>query len=110
MAAPLYGKEIVYLRESAAIGRIEAVRITGIHMGKDGWLYTISASMSPPSEGMFMDRRSLVSTAIVYFTEDEFITLQGAYDLAIDNAQRILNQLIASRDRLFPTEVTSGTD
>lgn len=110
MAAPTYSYgQVVYLRESAALGILEAMRISGVHQGKDGWLYTVNASLSPPTPGSFADRRSLVSTQVLYYSESEFVSLCDAYLLAEANAKRRYDQIKAQRQVYCPDEPTSGT-
>jgi len=106
---PLYGLgDVVYLKESAALGFIEAVRIGGVHLGKDGWVYSISTSMVPPSPGMFLDRRSLVGTQILLYTEDELVTVCDAYVLAEANAKIQYERIKAQRQALCPDNPTAS--
>jgi hypothetical protein len=107
---PLYEfGQVVYLRESAATGFIEPVKISGVHRGKDGWLYTINVTMSPPSSGGFGDRRSMVNTQLLYYSESEFVTVCDAYLLAEANAKLAYDRIKAQRRALCPDEPTSGT-
>jgi hypothetical protein len=108
--------DVVYLRESAALGFLEAVKVNGIHLGRDsdGWLYTVNASLSPPSAGAYMDRRSHVSTQILYYGEDEFVTHCDALVLAEANARVAYEKLKAQRQVYCPdqpsTNPTAGTN
>lgn len=107
---PLYGPgDVVYFRESAALGFIEAVKVSGVHLGKDGWQYSINASLSPPSPGVFLDRRSLVGTQVLLYTEDELVTVCDAYTLAEANAKLNYERLKAQRQALCPDNPTTGT-
>jgi len=85
---PLYGPgDTAYFKESAAIGVLEAVRISGAHLGQNGWVYSVNATMSPPSVGGYQERRSQISTQIIYYTEDEFLSLCDAMLLVEANAK-----------------------
>ena len=107
---PLYSYgTVVYFKESAALGFIEAIRISGVHQGINGWMYSINTAMGPGSPGGFQDRRSLVNTQVLYYSEDEFVTLRDAYLLAEANAKLTYDKLKAQRQSLFPDEPT-GTD
>ena len=102
---------VVYLKESAALGFIERMRISGVHLHQNGWVYTIDASLSPPSPGNFVDRRSHINTQQLYFSEDEFVTLCDAYLLAEANAKATYDRIKASRQTFCPeSDVTAGTD
>ncbi len=94
--------QVVYFRESAANGFIEAVRISGVHLGKDGWLYTINASLTPPSGGIFTDRRSRVNTQILHYSESELVTVCEAYVLAEASAKLTYDRIKAQRESLCP--------
>lgn len=109
MTNPLYAPgDVVYLRESAAMGFLEAVKISGAHIGKDGWQYSINASMSPPA-GAYLDRRSGIGTQVLYYTEDEFVTVCDAYVLAEANAKLNYDRIKAQRQALCPDNPTAGT-
>jgi hypothetical protein len=109
-STPLYGYgQVVYLRESAALGFIEPVKISGVHLGKDGWLYTINATLSPPSPGGFGDRRSLVNTQLLYYSEGEFVLVCDAYLLAEANAKLNYERIKTQRQALCPDNPTAGT-
>ena len=74
--APVYSpRDVVYIKESAALGFLEAVVINTVVRTNDQWLYTIRVgTASPVAPPIYGDRRSLVHGATVYFTEDELIT------------------------------------
>lgn len=102
---------VVYLKESAALGFLEAVTISGVHATSNSWLYTINASLSPPSPGNYLDRRSMVNTQQLYYSEDEFVTKCDAYVLAEANAKATYDRIKATRRTFCPDlEITSGTD
>lgn len=103
--APTYGEgDTVYLRESAALGFLEAVIINGITRNNGKWIYTIRTGVSSPiAPTVYGDRRSLVHAKTLYFSEDELITICDALDLAEANAQRVLDKLRAQRVALCPS-------
>lgn len=96
---PLYDTgQVVYLRESAAIGLIEPVRISGIMLGPDGgWLYSISASPANQAPGLYGDRRSLTNNATLWFSETELISQCDALLVAEANALKTYEQVHAQR-------------
>lgn len=98
----------VYLKESAALGFLEAVLISGVHLGQNGWMYSIDVNIQRPAPiAQYGDRKSLVNTATLFFSEEEFVELCDALTLAEVNAQLALNRLKAQRQALCPTG-TSG--
>lgn len=101
-----YG-DVVYLKESAAIGYLEAVKIAGLHYGQNGWLYSIAASFNPSSPGVVQERRSLIGTQTLYYSEDELVVHRDALVLAEANAKTQFERLRAQRQELYP-EI--GTD
>jgi len=105
---PLYDfNDIVYLRESAALGFIEPVRIAGISKVANTWTYTISMSVSQPTPvSHYGDRIHRVQGSVLYFTEEEFVLLCDALELAEANAQKQLDNLQAQRASLCDTEPT----
>lgn len=102
--APTYAEgDTAYLKESAALGFLEAVTISGIVRQRGKWAYTIRVGHSNPTAPRYYgDRTSLVNAQTIYFTEDELISLCDALTLAEENAQRILDQLQAQRASLCP--------
>jgi hypothetical protein len=86
--------EVVYIRESAAIGFLEPVRISGIHQKGSEWTYTIHiGSIGASSPWMTGDRRSLVHNSVLYFTENEFVTRQEAMQLTKSSLERKLTDI-----------------
>lgn len=95
--------DVVYLRESAAMGHLEAVSINGLSYNKGQWLYSIQARVgSPTAQSTFGDRTSAVNGQILQFTESELIVLCDALALAEANAQRTLDKIKAQRASLCP--------
>jgi len=102
MSAPLYDiGDSVYLRESAALGFIEAVRISGVSKQSTGWVYTIEArSAQPMAPTVYGDRIATTNRAILYFSEDEFLPLCDALNLAEEHALSVLSKIQAQKQRL----------
>jgi len=101
--------DTVYLRESAALGFLEAVRITGVHKYKDGWVYTIGSRVANPRHpATFGDRISHVHGQTLYFSEDEFVTHCDALFLAEANATNMLQRIQSQRMAICPTEFTGA--
>ncbi len=99
--------DIAYIKESAALGFIEAVKISGVHMYKDGWVYTISSMVANPQHAStYGDRVSFVHGQILYYSEDEFVSHCDALALAEANAQRNLERIQAQRLAICPTDLT----
>jgi len=104
MDAPLYDiGAVVYLKESAAIGHLEAVIISGATYSNSKWMYTIRAGRAQPTAVPYYgDRISAVNAKTLYFTEDELIVLCDALDLAEANAQRALDRIQIQKANLCP--------
>lgn len=98
--------DVVYLRESAAIGSLEAVKIWGVHLGQNGWVYTINASHPGHSGGL--DRRSNIGAQTLYYTEDEFLLLCDALVLVEVNAKAAYDRAKAQRQAFCPDNPTEG--
>lgn len=99
-----YG-EVVYLRESAAIGSLEAVKIGGVHQGQGGWLYSLNVAVGQVGH---LDRRSNVGTQVLYYTEDEFLPLCDALVLVEANAKAAYDRAKAQRQAYCPDNPTEG--
>lgn len=102
MSTPLYDiNDTVYLKESAALGFLEAVRISGIVKQAAGWLYTIEArSAQPTAPTLYGDRIAFTNRATLYFSEDELITLCNALDLAEAHALAVLSRIQAQKQEM----------
>jgi len=99
MNAPLYeiGQKL-YLRESAALGYLEAVQITGITLGEhSAWLYSYAQEVGQQQGSTYGDRRSLVFGKIIYLDESELVDYCTALGLVKANLQARMNEI----DRLF---------
>lgn len=100
--------DVVYFRESAALGFVEAVRISGVHLTSRGWLYTVSLHSQIPFVGMYNDRRSLINNETVFYSESELVSGREAYELAEAAALRNYERIRSQRESLFPNDVTAG--
>jgi hypothetical protein len=93
--------DIVYLRESAALGFLEPVRISGISKRGLEWVYSVYAGVAGAvSAGLYGDRRSYVHGGELLFTESEFVTEYQAMTLSKTILERQLenvNKLILSK-------------
>lgn len=96
-----YG-DTVYLRESAAVGSLEAVRIGGVHQGPNGWMYSLNYTSGA---GLF-DRRSAVATQTLFFSEDELLTFCDALVLVERNARAAYDRAVAMRQLHCPDNPT----
>jgi hypothetical protein len=109
---PLYDvNDTVYFKESAALGHLEAVTISGVLARGNTWLYTIHASRGQPTAvAHYGDRKTMTQGAVLYFSEDELILLCDALDLAEANAQAQLDRIQAQRAAMCSDdEPTAGT-
>jgi len=92
MATPTYQiNDIVYLKESAAKGFLEALRISGVSAYGSNWLYSIAVRNTSITTATFGDHhRTMMTNAIMYFTESEFINLCDALQMSKDYHERML--------------------
>lgn len=95
MQTPLYDVgNRVYLRESAAMGFLEPVVISGVMLGVGGWLYSWRAGPDPSASGRSSgDRRSFGSGHQLYLDESEIVDLCTAIGLAELNMMAALSRL-----------------
>lgn len=94
MAEPTYDiGTVVYLRESAAQGHLEAVKVDSITKDRTGgWVYTVAApGANPTAPSQFGDRKSFQSMGILYFTESELLTKCDALTLMESYFERQLS-------------------
>lgn len=97
---------VVYLKESAALGYIEPVKISGILRYQDSWVYTITNHAAQPRQAqIYGDRYTQIYDTHINFTENELLTLCDALDLAEANALRTL-QKIQDQKALYCSEET----
>jgi len=97
MSSPKYAEgNVVYLKESAALGFLEPVTISSMLRNNGAWLYTINTSAAPMTT-LYGDKRSLVHGSTLYFSEDEFVLMCDALDLAEAHAQRVLDKVKAQK-------------
>lgn len=105
MQLPKYApNDVVYFRESAAIGHLEAVTISGLSYYNGKWMYAIRAGrLLPTPVAQYGDRISMVNGQILQFSEEELIPICEALALAEANAILTLNRIQVQRAGLCPT-------
>ena len=82
MSNPKYNVgDPVYFRESAVFGFLESMTVSGVLSYPGGWMYTVQQPQTQITQ-TYGDRRSLVNNAILYFTENEFVSYCEALGLA----------------------------
>lgn len=99
-AAPIYNiGQIVYLRDSAAIGFLEAYIIGSIAHQPDGRIvYTLVTSLKQPSAVLTIGDRITGQKALpIKFFESDLIGYVEALDMCIQNLQTQLSTLQALR-------------
>lgn len=91
MKKPIYNRgDIVYLKSSSLIGRLDSFRIDNIYQkNKDQWLYEISIGKKPPERSVIGDSydKRTKEPKLVYF-EEELVSFQEALTSAIDTLTR----------------------
>ena len=99
MSVPAFAvNDVVYLRESAGIGILEAVKISGIRSHGVSWVYSIqSRSAMPDAPSVYGDRISHVNGQVLYFNEDELISQCQALTIMEDVVSRKLVQIQSMR-------------
>jgi len=103
--APKYDiGNVVYLRESAALGFLEPARISGISRRGPDWIYSIYVGLAgSTSANLFGDRRSMVHNNTLFFTEEEFVTELEALQLTKSNLERQLNSVNQQITSKYPS-------
>jgi len=112
--APLYSQgETVYLRDSAALGFLEAYVINSITHRPDGLIeYKLATHLKPPTANMTMgDRNTGRVLHQLTFFEGDLILFCEALSLAIDNTELQLARLqaVSLASGCVPDEGTDGT-
>ena len=104
MQNPKYDlNQVVYFRESAALGHLEPVVVSGIAYFNGKWIYTIRANRAlPVPVSQYGDRVNLTNGALLQFTEDELVILCDALVLAEANATNTLRRIQLQRVNLCP--------
>ena len=100
MSAPRYAiGDILYVKESAAVGALEAVIISGVEMQPDNmvWVYKVTLAGNPQARATFGDMIQYYGSAKLYWWESELVSACDAYDLAIDYLQARINTITALR-------------
>lgn len=83
MAEPTFNPgDVVYMRESAALGFLEAVRVSSVGAISDGdWTYTVAFDGKLPDVPTFGDRVNYRQPHSVEYRESELVSLCDAADL-----------------------------
>ena len=104
MNTPKYDiNQIVYLRESAAIGHIEPVKISGMQKRGKDWIYNVFAgTVGAVNAAYYGDRRSLINGSVLYFTEAEFVTEYEALKLTEANLEIQLSKVRSQISSRYP--------
>lgn len=102
MAQPLFSVgEMIYLKESAEAGFLEAYKVTSVSTsGDDQWVYSTTLGPKLPTSGSFGEKITYRDPRTLYFNESELLSFCDAAVLARASlAQRIdeLDDLIDSR-------------
>jgi len=107
MDAPLYEPgDVLYLKESAALGFLEAVTINSVQWGAStqwrqaGWVYTILAGGVMPRGARYGEHTLSVNGAVLYYTEDELVPACDAMELVEANLTRQLTVIQAQRNAI----------
>lgn len=111
--APLYSQgETVYIKESAALGFLEAYIVDTItHLPTGVIHYELISSLAPPAANMTMGDRNIGRRKLpVTFIESDLITYCDALDLAISNTQVQLSTLQALQDAAGCIDAGTGTE
>lgn len=112
--APLYNQgDTVYLRDSAALGFLEAYIVHTITHRPDGLIvYSLSTHLKPPAANMTMgDRNTGRVLHPLTFFEHELVSYCDALALAVANTQKQLAKLQAQQaiSGCLPDAGTEGT-
>lgn len=112
--APIYTQgDTVYLRDSAALGFLEAYIIQTITHRADGLIiYNLATHLKPPTANMTMGDRNTGRVLLpLTFFEHELVPYCEALELAIANTQKQLVKLQAQQavSGCLPDEGTDGT-
>jgi 2-keto-4-pentenoate hydratase len=88
--------DVVYLKESAGIGFLEAMRVSGVQLNAGGWVYSVSVAPAYPMRaGTYGDRRLLMTGTTIYYSEDELLQYCDALQLALNVARTRYETLLA---------------
>lgn len=101
--------DIVYLESSAAIGRLDAFKISGIEQAQQGrWLYRVDVYKKPPHQQLIGDSYDgRIKEGSIFYTAEEFITHCEALDLMVTQLERqiqhVESQMAVICDEPTPT-------
>lgn len=112
-AAPLFRRgDTIYLKSSAAIGRLDSFRVGNSRRFNGEWVYQITIAKKPPHQQTIGDRwDKRVFEGDIFYFEDELITLCEAIDMGIDELNRHIVVVQAKQISLCDeTNVDPDTD
>lgn len=99
MSNPAYEvNQVLYLKESAAIGFLEAVVINSVTSSPNGWVYSWRSMGQPQQIQSYGDRRSFGGAGkVLYLTEGELISkcdalalIRSTLQAKIDGVDRMI--------------------
>lgn len=90
MAAPRFAiSSVVYVRESAALGFLESMQITGM-LSDGAWMYTFDERPAPPAAiPTTTDRYQALVAKRRILPESELVTYLEALNLCLAHATRV---------------------
>lgn len=94
--APIYRRDdVVFLKESALIGKLESYKITSLKQIQDGrWVYQVDINKKPPHRGLVGDSfDSRTSEPSLYFTEIDFVSVCEALDIIVSRLNKQISSL-----------------
>jgi hypothetical protein len=100
--------DVVYLRSSAAIGRLDPFKISGIKQTQQGrWIYRIDIFKKPPHRQLLGDTYDgRLSEPSIFYTSEEFIDQCEGLDLMVYNLERqiasVESQMVGVCDEADP--------
>lgn len=97
MAEPLFElNSTVYLKESAAAGFLEAVKVDTVQKRATEWVYSVRFNPKLPTSALFGDRITYHNPGVVYYNESELVSYCDALELVENN----LTSRLAEAQRL----------
>lgn len=98
--------DVVYLRESAAIGFLESYKITNIvwDTSYSRWLYEVDIRHRGTEPNTVIDAHNLRRVEVLTLGENDLISLGDALDLAIINTEQRLKYLRTQKEHYDATQ------
>lgn len=98
--APLHRRDdVVFLKESALLGKLESYKIISLKQTQDGrWVYQVDIGKKPPDRGLIGDSfDGRIQESSIYFTEIDFVSLCEALDII---TSRLTRQIASLQQRM----------